>query len=439
MDTSFSASTAPNFRPWHGVGLIMDPKLRLTAVVMLLGALVLITGCNQAATAPRGQKQMEVVVTTPITGEVTDYQDFTGRLDALKTVDIRARASGFVMEAPFKEGDFVHEGDLLFQIDRRPYQATLNQAEANLKVAKADRNLQEKNAQRARVLIGSKSIAREDYDTILATSEKAAATVGATEAARDLAELNLSYTRVTAPLSGRISRRFVDPGNLVTADTTILTSMVSDNPLYAYFDVDERTYLELVGPAKRGQSSWLSELRFPVLMRTANEDEFTHTGVVNFIDNRVSATSGTIRMRAVFDNPSGVLKPGLFVRIRLPIGNPYQALLIPDEALMSDQGRKFVYVVNNKNEVEYRAVDLGQEVQGLRVIKKNLAMGERVIVSGMQRVRQKAVVDVKMKDPPKPPDSPLGRLLAAAQGDKEKGRAPDKEKKNQAADTLHGN
>jgi RND family efflux transporter MFP subunit len=416
----------------------MDRELRFSAVVMLLASL-LGAGCNQAATAPRGQKSVEVVVTTPITGEVTDYQDFTGRLDALKTVDIRARASGFVMEAPFKEGDFVHEGDLLFQIDRRPYQATLNQAEANLKVAKADRNLQEKNAQRARVLIGSKSIAREDYDTILATSEKAAATVGAIEAARDLAELNLSYTRVTAPLSGRISRRFVDPGNLVTADTTILTTMVSDNPLYAYFDVDERTYLDLVGPAKSGQGSWLTELRFPVLMRTANEDQFTHSGIVNFIDNRVSATSGTIRLRGVFDNPTGVLKPGLFVRIRLPMGTPYQAVLIPDEAIMSDQGRKFVYVVNDKNEVEYRAVDLGQEVQGLRVIKKHLALGERVIVSGMQRVRQKAVVDVKMKDPPKPPDSPLGRLLAAAEEDKKKGSATDQTKKKPSDATLHGN
>jgi RND family efflux transporter MFP subunit len=380
-------------------------------MVCLLG-MVLVAGCNQATSTARNQAPVEVVITTPISDDVMDYQDFTGRLDALKSVEIRARVSGFVMEAPFKEGDLVHEGDLLFQIDRRPYDAALNQAAANLKVAKADQNLQDKNARRARTLIDSHSIGREDFDTIVATAEKAAATVGMREAARDLAQLNVDFTKVIAPLSGRISRRFVDPGNLITADTTMLTTIVSDNPLYAYFDVDERTYLNLVESTKPGQSSWLSELRFPVLMQMANEEQFSRTGAVNFIDNRVSATSGTIRMRAVFDNPAGVLKPGLFVRIRLPIGNPYPAVLIPDEALMSDQGRKNVYVVNNKNEVEYRSVEPGQSIQGLRVIKKNLALGERVIISGMQKVRQKMVVTVKMNDPPKPPESPFGRLLS---------------------------
>jgi RND family efflux transporter MFP subunit len=157
-------------------------------------------------------------------------------------------------------------------------------------------------------------------------------------------------------------------------------------------------------------------------MSLAHEQEFSLAGTINFIDNRVNATSGTIRMRAVFDNPAGVLKPGLFVRIRLPIGKPYKGVLIPAEALMSDQGRKYVFVVNSKNEVEYRAVELGQEVQGLRVIKKNLALGERVIISNMQRVRQKAVVQVKMRDPPKPPASPLKRLLSAIhQKDKDLG------------------
>jgi RND family efflux transporter MFP subunit len=397
--------------------------LRNVATVCILSALIsTVTGCNHATNADTPQKPVEVVVTTPIRGEVIDYQDFTGRLDALKTVEIRARASGFVMEAPFKEGDLVHEGDLLFQIDRRPYEATLNQAEANLRVAKADRVLQEKHANRAKALIRSNSISPDDFETMVATAEKSAASVGAAQAARDLAQLNLDYTKVTAPLTGRISRRFVDPGNLVTADTTMLTTILSDNPLYAYFDVDERTYLELMGgrvmSSEPSAGSLPSDKRpaftTPVVMRLANEEEFARTGVVDFVDNRVSPTSGTIRMRAVFQNPSGMLKPGLFVRIRLPLGNPYQTTIIPDEALMSDQGRKYLFIVNDKNQVEYRSVELGQEIKGLRVIQKNLALSDRVIIGGMQRVRQGSVVTVKMREPPQPPDAPLARLLAKA-------------------------
>jgi RND family efflux transporter MFP subunit len=388
----------------------------MLAVSVVLSTIL--AGCNQAANTSREQKPPDVVVTTPVTGEVMDYQDFTGRLEAVNTVEIRAHATGFIMEAPFKEGDLVHKGDLLFQIDPRPYQATLNQAEANLKLTQADRNLQDKNAHRAKVMAGSNSIAREDYDTIVAAAEKAAATVGSAQAARDLAKLNLDYTHVIAPLTGRISRRFVDPGNMVTADMTVLTTVVSDNPLYAYFDVDERTYLDVLSPFQSGAanvqgSHQVKDLRSPVLMRTANEKEFKHAGVVNFVDNRVNATSGTIRMRAVFDNPTGVLKSGLFVGIRLPIGHPYRAILVPDEALLSDQGRKYVYVVNSQNEVEYRSVEPGQEVEGLRVIKHNLATGDRVIVSGMQRVRKKALVNVTLKDPPKAPESRLAKLLAS--------------------------
>jgi multidrug efflux system membrane fusion protein len=342
------------------------------------------------------------------------------------------------MEAPFKEGDVVHKDDLLFRIDPRTYQATLNQTEANLKQAVADRNLQERNTARARKLIEGRSIAQEDYDTTLATYEKSKATVGSFEAARDMAKLYLEFTQVTAPLTGRISRRFVDPGNLVVADNTMLTTLVDDGQLYAYFDVDERTYLDLLESATPGQSSWFVGLQFPVLMRLANEEQFSRSGTVNFVDNRVNASTGTIRMRGVFDNRNGFLKAGLFVRIRLPIGRPYQANLIPDEALLSDQGKKYVYVVDDNNEVVYRPVTPGQEIQTLRVIKTGLSKGERVIVSGMQRVRAKSKVEVKVQPPHKPPESTLGQLLSAfqhaehaKQEDKEKGNQPDKEKGRQ--------
>jgi RND family efflux transporter MFP subunit len=405
--------------PWRLLGR--------AAPTLLLAALA--AGCGQLAANTSEKKPIEVIVTTPVRGEVTDYQDFTGRLDGIKTVDIRPRVSGFVVSAPFKEGDLVHEGDLLFEIDPRTYQADLNLAAANFKLAKADQYLQQKVTARARALVQTRAMSQEDYDTSVATMEKSQATVAAMGATQDRAQLYLDYTHVIAPLSGRISRRFVDPGNLVNADNTILTTVVSDSQLYAYFDVDERTYLDLVGQRSSGQSSWLQELRFPVLMRLANEEQFTHSGSVDFIDNRVNASTGTIRMRAVFDNSPGLLRAGLFVRIRLPIGSPYQTLLIPDEALLSDQGRHYVYVVTGENKVDYRAVTLGQEVQGLRVIKQGLSPGEQIIVSGLQRVRPKAEVQVKKQDPPKPPDSPLGRLLGARfrQGDKETRRQGENE------------
>jgi RND family efflux transporter MFP subunit len=389
---------------------------RLLGGAVLAGALgVLATGCNQGAPQAKGAKAVEVAVTRPITDEVTDYQDFTGRLDAFKTVDIRARVSGYVQDAPFKEGDVVHEGDLLFQVDPQPYEADYNQAVANLKQAEADRDLQARNVARVQRMLPAGSIGREEYDQTVAAHAKAVATVGSMAAARDRAKLYLGYTRVCAPLSGRISRRYVDPGNLVTADNTMLTTIVSEDPVYAYFDVDERTYLDLLHSVPAGQGSWFTGPQFPVWIRLANEQEFTHAGTINFIDNRVNAGTGTVRMRGVFRNSDGYLKPGLFVRIRLPVGAPYRAILVPDEAFLSDQGRKYVYTVNDKGEAAYRSVTLGQAVRGLRVVKEGLSVEDRVIVTGMQRVKAGTPVTATVQKPPKPPGSPVGKLPAAPQ------------------------
>lgn len=400
------------------------------ALVVLAGA----GGCHKAP-PPKMNRIPEVIVTAPITDEVTDYQDFTGRMDALKTVDIRPRVSGYIDEAPFVEGDIVKEGDLLFQIDPREYQDVVNQAKANLKLAQADVVLQTKRATRGIELARSNSgaVSPEDIDQLMAARDKAIANVAAMKAALERAELNLEFTHVKVPslgkfngkpLNGRISRRMVDPGNLVNADQTILTTLVSIDPMYAYFDVDERTYLELAAITSQSTNSWFSALQFPVLMRLATEDVFRSKGQVNFLDNRLNANTGTVRMRGVFDNPGGVLKSGLFVRIRLPKGAPYKGLLVPDEALLSDQGRKYVYVVkdikkekNDKGEevqrgkVEYRKVQLGQALQGLRVIKEGLKEDESVIVSGMQRVKDGVVVEVKQQPSPPRPNSSLTAIL----------------------------
>jgi RND family efflux transporter MFP subunit len=255
----------------------------------------------------------------------------------------------------------------------------------------------------------------------LAERDKAVAAVEAAEAAHERAELYLGYTRVTAPISGRVSRRFVDAGNLVNADNTVLTTIVAEDPVYAYFDVDERTYLDLPNLAALGKGTEKNGQRLPVMMRLANESTFTKVGGVDFVDNRITATTGTVRMRGVFPNPKGALKPGLFVRIRLPIGGAYSATLIPDEAIQSDQERKYIWIVNTKGEAEYRSVKLGQAIKELRVIrppekgkegKEGIADGERVIISGMQRVRNAMKVDVDMKLPPEPPQMPLVGLLA---------------------------
>jgi RND family efflux transporter MFP subunit len=405
----------------------MRERGRWGALLAIPVAMLLLCGCDPHTSATQGTKKPKVVVTTPITDMVMDYQDFTGRIDAVKTADIRARVTGYITEVPFKEGDVVKEGDLLFQIDVRPYAADLNQAEANLKLALADRSLWAEHVKRAQVMVRTNAMSREDFDTTQASFEKATASVGSYKAARDKAQLYVDYTRVIAPWSGRISRRFVDPGNLVKADDTILTTMVTEDPMWAYFDVDERTYIDLLHQVAPGHSSWYEGLQFPVMMRLSNEKEFERVGQVNFVDNRITATTGTVRMRGVFPNPSGLLKAGLFSRVRLPIGVAYRSIIIPDEAIQSDQERKYVWVVNSSNEVEYRSVTLGQAIGALRVIrppekgkegKEGLTESDRIIVSGMQRVRKGVAVEAEMQPPPAPPHMPLVRLLAEHQAGK---------------------
>jgi membrane fusion protein, multidrug efflux system len=440
----FVAFTLRNWRKFCGL-----------AVIVSLGAFA---GCNQGP-GTKTAKVPKVVVTKPIMDTVMDYQDFTGRLEAVKSIEIKPHVSGYVTKAIIPrdgkpsalgkndvkavEGELVKEGDLLFEIDPRPFVADLNQAEANLKVAEADSNLQEKNSVRAQTSYSARAISREDYETAVAAQLKSAAAVGAAQAMRDRAKLYVDYTQIKAPVNGRISRRFVDPGNMAKTDETVLTTIVTEDRMYAYFDVDERTYLELLAAIAPGQTSWYEGLRLPVMMRLANENDFAKdkVGEVDFVDNRVVATTGTVRMRGVFKNDSSLLKPGLFVRIRLPIGSAYEAIMIPDEAIQSDQERKYVWLVNAKNEVEYRSVNPGMSIKELRVIKPaekdkdgkikhGLTLEDKVIISGMQRAKKGLEVDADLRASPPPPHMPLVGLLATAL-DREGGRQGDKETRRQ--------
>jgi RND family efflux transporter MFP subunit len=424
----------------------------------LLVAFTAVVGCGQAAPQGGTPPPPEVEVSPPIVHEVTDYEEFTGRIDAELSVEIRARVSGYLKEIRFKDGDMVKEGQVLFQIDPRPYQTAVAKDKAALAQAEAHLRRLEQDFGRARQMLARRAVAREDYDKTAGDRSEADATVSSAKAALDNSRLYLEWTQVRAPISGRVSRRLIDRGNMVAADQTALTTVVSTDPMYVYFDVDERTLLRLrseAQPASPSANSYQSSAL--VEMGLASEDGYSQQGVINFEDNRVDSSTGTIRMRGVFANPrtaSGVnlLSPGLFARVRLPLGLPHRAILVSDRALGTDQGKKFLYVVKDRADaetgrpqqvVERRYVQLGRLHGGLREIKEavndrvlpanqKVAANERVVVSGLQRIRPGAVVqpkDVKMpavgpattpqlRPLPRdnaPPPGPAARLKLTAQ------------------------
>jgi RND family efflux transporter MFP subunit len=370
-------------------------------------------------------KPPEVDCSVPIVREETEYEYFTGQTQAMQTIEVRARVSGYLSKVYFKEGAEVKQGDKLFEIDPRPYQADLAQAEANLVQAESHYRRLGLDADRASKLNARGAMSREDYDKIMGDRAEADAAVGSARASRDRAKLNLDFTQVAAPISGRISRRFLDPWNMVKADETPLTTVVSQDPIYVYFDVDEANVLRQIRLAGKGKIKW--EPNMPVRLGLGDDEGFPHEGTVDFVDNQVDVNTGTLRMRGVFPNPDRLLTPGLFARIRLPIGRPHQAVLVAEQALVRDQGQKYLYVVNAKDEVEeekknsgekfkgiveYRPVKVGRLYDGLREVtgdltveldaKGNVKGGDRVIVTGMQRVRDKVPVEAKQVAMPKP-------------------------------------
>jgi multidrug efflux system membrane fusion protein len=347
-----------------------------------LAALVL-AGCSQAnskpADAPKGPPP--VATAAVIEKSVNETQEFSGRLEAVERVDIRARVSGFITQVNFKPGSEVKKGDVLFVIDPRPYEAEADRTNAAANAARAKAELAKTQLDRAQRLLADKAISQQEFDERAADLKELEATARSAQAAFEAARLNVSYTRVIAPISGRVSKEERTLGNLVDANV-LLTSMVSDGPIYASFDGDEATYLRVGQAARRGQ-------KVTVRVGLANEDGFPHEGKLEFVDNRLDVSTGSARMRAVLDNSDQALAPGLYARVQIggAKDSEHNAILIADRAVSTDQDRKFVYVIGGDNKAEYREVVLGPTVDGLRVVRSGVKQGERVVVGGLQRVK----------------------------------------------------
>ena len=339
-----------------------------------------------AAAAPT--PPTEVDVATVLARSITDYQSYSGRLEAIDHVDIRPLVSGTIVAVHFKDGAIVRKGDSLFTIDPQPYAAELDRASAQLVAAEARNGYASSDAARAERLLSDNAIAKRDYDLAQNTAREALANVKAAQAAVETARINLGYTHIVAPVSGQVSRAEMTVGNIVSigAGAPLLTTLVSVSPVYASFDVDEQTYLRYLSRDSR--------LSVPVSLGLANESGYSREGTIDSVDNQLDTQSGTIRVRARFANADGVLLPGLYARVKVGGGVPHPAILIDDAAVGTDQDKKFVMVVDKDNKVQYREIVPGPDHDGLRVVDKGLVPGERIVVSGLQRVRPNDTVKV---------------------------------------------
>jgi multidrug efflux system membrane fusion protein len=373
--------------------VLMPLKRPLVAALAFAGLAALsLSGCERATANTPAAANAGPPVTAAVVIEraVNETQEFSGRLEAVDSVDIRSRVGGFITQVNFKPGSLVKKGDVLFVIDQRPYQAEASRAEAAAVSARARADLAKLELVRAEKLLADKAIAQREYDEKASGLKELDANARAAQASLEAARLNLGYTQVHAPISGRVSKAEVTVGNLVDG-AVILTSVVSNNPIYASFDGDEETYLRVGTVSHKGGA-------VTVKVGLANETGFPHTGKLEFVDNRLDAKTGSVRMRATFDNSDNALVPGLFARVQLAGNDSTQsrAILISERAVGTDQNRKFVYVVKADNTAEYRPVTLGPTVEGLRVVRDGIKPGEKIIVNGLQRVQPGAPITAQL-------------------------------------------
>src|SRR3984893_15769239 len=356
------------------------------AIVLLSGVLA---GCDnkQASTAP--PPPPSVTVSQPLQKTITEWDEYTGRFEALATVDVRARVSGFIDSIHFNDGQIVKQGDLLFVIDPRPYRFAVEQAKADVERAQSKLEIATSDVDRATPLVRNQTLSGREFDTRKSVQRDAAGAVGSAEAALKQADLNLEWTEVRAPVGGRISDKRVDAGNLITGGTTgttPLTVIVSIDPIHFVFDGSEADFLRYARLAAAGGRPSSRDAQKPVSVRLADETEYKHQGPMDFVDNVLNPKTGTIRGRAIFDNKDGLLTPGFFGRLRL-FGGEHEALLVPDGAIASDQSSKIVFTVADDGTVGTKLIELGPMVDGLRVIRAGLAPTDRIVIDGLQRAR----------------------------------------------------
>lgn len=349
----------------------------------VLAAAVLAACSSQAAPGADSAPPPEVSVAQVMERSVVPWDEYTGRVVAAQTVQMRPRVSGYIDRVAFTEGAEVKKGDLLFVIDQRPYRAALERAQAQLAQARSEAKLAASRDARSTELLEANAVSREEYEARRANSAQASAAVRAAEAAVDAARLDLQFTEVRAPIDGRAGRALATAGNLVQADTTLLTTVVSLDPVHVYFEADERSFLKYQALARNGKRSSGGNA---VQVGLANERGYPHVGEVDFTDNQVDPGTGTIRTRAVVPNPERVFVPGLYARVRLQAGDAGGALLVDERAVMTDQDRKYVYVLGADNQAERRDISLGRAIDGMRVVQDGLAPEDRVIVHGLQKV-----------------------------------------------------
>jgi multidrug efflux system membrane fusion protein len=367
------------------------PTAALGAAISLA---LLVAACGQGT--PPAPPAPPVTVATPVSQKLIDRDEYVGRFIAVDAVEIRARVSGYLEKIHFTDGQLVKAGDLLMTVDQRPFRASVDQARADLARAKSQADLTAADLGRAQTLLQQKTIAEALFDQRVQAKRAADAALQAAEAALKTAELNLEFTELRAPVSGRIGDRRVSPGNLVTGGTaggtTLLATVVSIDPIRFEFSFDEAAYLRYQRIATHSGRAAERGTSLPVELRLLDEKAFEHKGSIDFVDNVIDTSSGTIRGRAVFQNPTALFTPGMFARVLVPGSAEYEALLVPDQAVGTEQIRKFVYVVDAENTVRQKYIELGSLQGRMRVVKSGLEAGDRVVVNGLMRVRPGAKV-----------------------------------------------
>ncbi|MGB8170979.1 MAG: efflux RND transporter periplasmic adaptor subunit [Chthoniobacteraceae bacterium] len=391
----------------------------------LLALGTIFSGCKKQAPAQK-QGPLPVNVVTAIEKEVTEWDEFTGRIEAVESVEIRPRVTGYITEVAFKAGAIVNAGDLLFVIDPRPYQADLDRASANLEQAQAQLKLAQIDFRRAEDLRQKKVTSPEEFDQKAAANQQAEASVRSAQAAKDAAALNLDFTKIKSPITGRVSNERVTVGNLVQSSMGaegILTTVVSIDPIYVYVDADENSILKYLKLRDEGKRRSARDEQIPAYIELANETGFPHEGYIDFVDNKLDPTTGTQRARGVFKSWNPLLAPGFFVRMRVPGAGKYRAVLIEDKVISSQQGVKYVFVVKADNTIERRNIVTATTFEGLRIVKSGLNDGDKVVSTRLQ-ILQPGMPVVPMPEPKaepaKPADEPASSPPPAAKSEENK-------------------